>query len=707
MKIKAQPIRKLGSYLFVVLFLTSFQPLEAFNSNAVIDSLAMMLNRRPTYREQVRLLHNIIDLTSNKKSILYYNKQLLDLAAKHHDENLQLEAVRNLFNNDSNDKQEDYIDYVKGLPTSNVQKEVLVFMDYSQTMHTMSGKTFEEKAELLNELIERSKENKGTDIYQQTRDLFNLCGILSFMSTGELYAQYLNNLGKIVSRLPRDGRKILPNVYYTLAAGYYSRKDMQKKALEADRQILAMAPELLKQYRQQGRIYRNVDQFCYISYRRMLTYTSVLNLKQINYIYLQMLAIANRNPMVHQDMFSPTSISQIRYNMATKRYVDAKPILDKVLQSKGDSVKWIHNECLKDRIIVSKALHSEFGLLTYMPQYIDLLERERNEAVEEKAKELQVLYQVNDLNEQVLKLQLKNKETEVKFNRLFSLSSLLILILVIAILVGTIKALRRSKRMGRSLKISEKELITEKTHLAETLKKLEKAYLAAEEGSKMKNKFIHNMNHEIRTPLNAIVGFSQIIAEAVKGTSEQSEFNEYSRHIIDNSDILLNIINEVLFVSQMESSEIPLRIAPCKVKVACETAVTRAHKNVKEGVKMYVKSHTEDVIIRTDERQITELLYCLLNNATKFTAKGEIVVDYHRNEKEREIVFSVTDTGIGIPPEKSEIIFERFEKLNSFEPGTGLGLYLCRIISKALHGKVTLDTSYHDGARFIFVHPLN
>jgi signal transduction histidine kinase len=125
-----------------------------------------------------------------------------------------------------------------------------------------------------------------------------------------------------------------------------------------------------------------------------------------------------------------------------------------------------------------------------------------------------------------------------------------------------------------------------------------------------------------------------------------------------------------------------------------------------KGVKMHFPQHIIDFTLKTDRQRVLQLLSNYLSNACKFTHEGEIMLDYYVDEQLKTVTFSVTDTGIGIPVDKAEIIFNRFEKLNSFEQGTGLGLHVCRLIAKTLHGEVRLDTSYTSGSRFIFVHPI-
>ena len=108
----------------------------------------------------------------------------------------------------------------------------------------------------------------------------------------------------------------------------------------------------------------------------------------------------------------------------------------------------------------------------------------------------------------------------------------------------------------------------------------------------------------------------------------------------------------------------------------------------------------------TDSMRVQQILLNFLNNAVKYTEQGEITLTYTINEQEQQVIFAISDSGPGIPSDKAEQIFNRFEKLNSFSQGNGLGLHICRLIAQALQGEVKLDTTYTRGARFIFIHPL-
>lgn len=228
----------------------------------------------------------------------------------------------------------------------------------------------------------------------------------------------------------------------------------------------------------------------------------------------------------------------------------------------------------------------------------------------------------------------------------------------------------------------------------------------AEESNRMKTLFIHNMSHEIRTPLNAIVGFSQLLATSDSDFSE-SEKNEFSHIILHNSELLTTLVNDILDLAGLESEKYVAHIAPCRCNDACRMAMDAVRHRVPEGVGLrFLTEVPDEYTLDTDESRLKQVLINFLTNAVKFTQTGEIVVGCSLSEKPGNIVFSVADTGPGVPPDKVDIIFNQFTKVDCFKQGTGLGLNICRNIAQILNGEVTYDHTYTKGARFRFILPV-
>ncbi len=228
----------------------------------------------------------------------------------------------------------------------------------------------------------------------------------------------------------------------------------------------------------------------------------------------------------------------------------------------------------------------------------------------------------------------------------------------------------------------------------------------AEGADRMKTYFIQNMSHEIRTPLNAIVGFSQILATP-EMELDDDEKKEFSMLIQNNSDLLTTLVNDILDLASLESGKYAMSLAPISCNELCRTALgTVKHRNPENVELCFTSEVKDDFQITTDGKRVLQVLTNYLTNAEKHTKVGKICLHCSLNENPDKITFSVTDTGSGVPVDKADSIFERFNKLDDFTQGTGLGLNICSIIAERLGGEVKLDKSYTKGARFLFILPL-
>ena len=225
----------------------------------------------------------------------------------------------------------------------------------------------------------------------------------------------------------------------------------------------------------------------------------------------------------------------------------------------------------------------------------------------------------------------------------------------------------------------------------------------AEESDKLKSAFLANMSHEIRTPLNAIVGFSNILT---LGDHQKEDIVTFKDIIHTNTELLLNLINNILDFSRLEVDKVKFDVVNYDIVNLCQSAISTV-KFAKNSTAEYIFVPTvESYIIRTDCNRLQQVILNLLSNSAKFTTHGTITLTFVVEEENNRVLFSVTDTGCGIPEDKQNIIFERFEKLNEYVQGTGLGLSICKLIINKLGGDIWVDSNYKDGARFIFSHPI-
>lgn len=237
------------------------------------------------------------------------------------------------------------------------------------------------------------------------------------------------------------------------------------------------------------------------------------------------------------------------------------------------------------------------------------------------------------------------------------------------------------------------------TELEKIKRELQTSKEKAEMSDKLKSAFLANMSHEIRTPLNAIVGFSHLIAES-ENTEERHTFYEI---VEANNERLLQLINEILDLSKIESGIIEFTSAPVNIHSLCKEVYDAHVFRTPQGVKLIYEPSENGLVIETDKNRVFQVFSNLIGNAFKFTKAGSISYGYKLVNK--QVVFHVTDTGTGIEPEKIERVFERFAKLNNYAQGTGLGLSICKTIVERLGGEISVSSVVGKGTTFTFTLP--
>ncbi len=241
--------------------------------------------------------------------------------------------------------------------------------------------------------------------------------------------------------------------------------------------------------------------------------------------------------------------------------------------------------------------------------------------------------------------------------------------------------------------------------LVRSMHRLQKARDLAENANQMKSAFIQNMSHEIRTPLNSIIGFSQLLGMP-DGLLAPEEKEEYLGYVLNNSHLLTMMINDMIGLSDMEKGRYTVEMAPTDLNEMTLQSIKTVENRLPGGSRIVLQSGIdEDSRYVTDGMRVQQILINFLTNACKNTTGGDIVLTSSLVENPGYITFSVSDKGPGVPPDKAEAIFDRFVKLDSNKQGAGLGLSICRMLAQRLGGKVWLDTSYTEGARFVLIIP--
>lgn len=343
---------------------------------------------------------------------------------------------------------------------------------------------------------------------------------------------------------------------------------------------------------------------------------------------------------------------------------------------------------LKDKIDCLDSLHRYKDAYEAYKEYSVLLDSARTRSMEKKVEDLEIKKHVDELvvEKKALEIDLQKSRSQ-----LYLFLALLILSISFGIFIffrlGKIKSLYKELQESNRLVIIASE--------------------KAQESERMKNAFIKNMCHEVRTPLNAINGFAELITSDGISPEEKKEF---SKIIYTNCHNITSMMNDVLVIAQLDSSNEVLPLEPVHISLLCHHEMNKLKKlQQKPDIHYQVEGDKSNDLIYSDPNHFGIIISHLLNNANKFTNQGSITLSYRPEEEGRIMCICVTDTGCGIPADKSEWIFERFTKNDDFIPGSGLGLglYLCRLITQRLNGSLKLDTCYTGGARFILRLPIN
>lgn len=341
---------------------------------------------------------------------------------------------------------------------------------------------------------------------------------------------------------------------------------------------------------------------------------------------------------------------------------------------------------LKDKIDCLDSLHRYKDAYEAYKEYSVLLDSARTRSMDNKVEDLEIKKHVDELvvEKKALEIDLQKSRSQ-----LYLFLALLILSICFGIFIffrlGKVKSLYKELQESNRLVIIASE--------------------KAQESERMKNAFIKNMCHEVRTPLNAINGFAELITSDGISPEEKKEF---SKIIYTNCHNITSMMNDVLVIAQLDSSNEVLPLEPVHISLLCHHEMNKLKKlQQKPDIHYQVEGDKSNDLIYSDPNHFGIIISHLLNNANKFTNQGSITLSYRPEEEGRIMCICVTDTGCGIPADKSEWIFERFTKNDDFIPGSGLGLYLCRLITQRLNGSLKLDTSYTGGARFILRLPIN
>lgn len=458
---------------------------------------------------------------------------------------------------------------------------------------------------------------------------------------------------------------------YVHALKYTEKKDLFIKYVE---NIIALYKSYYELYIVHQRPYYNIDIRYLQCYAALFMCIDKLPKEKIDY-YFKLTTEMSMRATEYIDKYNCFLVMN-NYCLHKNDYVNALITNDSLIKYSRILNPFNVPGLLNISSQIYEAMGDYKNAYNYHKQYILAKDSIESSELQDKLNELQVKYDVDKLN-------YENSHLEIKNKRILLITLISVLLLITSICAYLYYDLKRERRMKKTLGILKEK---------------------AEESEKLKKAFVNSMCHEIRTPLNAIIGFSGIITDMTINDEEAKK--EYYNLITLNGQLLTSLIDHLLIVANLDASEEPLPCERTNIKNICKQEINKVKQWAKPEINYQLELPDEEIFISTNEQYLSLVIENLLNNANKFTEKGNIILRTWLDKAQSQLRIDVTDTGCGIPPEKREVVFLRFSKLDEYVQGNGLGLYLSRLIIKRLSGSIFVDPNYTEGTRMVIYLPI-
>ena len=463
-----------------------------------------------------------------------------------------------------------------------------------------------------------------------------------------------------------DDFNSISNIYYRIAKAYDYNKQYQQELQETNEWMHYLLTKVGKVKKPHVRECYNA---CYLA--RAAAFIG------LNRLHDAQMALDTAHHHAH---LINTSLSLHHYyKMQARYYMAAGDAANALLYT--DSVKFITNEKDDHNDEIRAQALMQLGRGNDAAQIYQRLYQEKDSVFSHEARqhldELNTIFQVDEL---------KEEQQHTKFFYTVLASATVVVALLILMLFGWRTAIRLKR-------------INDKLHIANE---------KAEVSSKMKSEFIRNISHEIRTPLNIVSGFTQVLTSPEMDLPK-TEKKDIQERVTENTDRITKLIDRMLMISNIHSdakieredhTDIQTIVAQAISYSGIEQRTRPTNKEAAVTLKVQIDAATNALSVLTHKLHASRLLAQLLENAAKFTHEGTISLQAEAIDG--LVRFIVEDTGIGIPADESEHIFDEFVQLNEFADGTGIGLTVARSVALRLGGDLRVDTDYKQGARFIF-----
>lgn len=662
-------------YILTTIFISISSILFAQNMTQATDSLLHLLNATASSEKKIQIYRDLADISIDTPDAKTYLLKMYREAEKINDKKNMLDALNDIvteaiisYNKDSIIK---YTEYIKKIATTEEKERLLPFYHIrifeSQCFSDQKETAIKEELNLLDSI--------NDNVYGKIASAYTMG--FSFYIHGQFdkALPHLENALQLTKTIPEKDRYDYQR-YITLNLCFtYAQTGKEKESIKIMENLINLVELKYKTDYEKQRPFYKIELYQLQYYSFMIGNLPYLTVEQAqdywNRIQIIGKTLTNDLDRYNYYLCANNYYSNNRIKKDYPRAIEANDSLIRIAKTLAPvNLPGLYN--------INSLLYEEIkdypNALKYLKISHQIQDSLTTDAAHKQLNELQVKYDLNALNNEKTMLEVKNKQT-----LLISLS--ILLIIVISICTYLYFSLKKEKRMKMELKVLHGK---------------------AQESEKMKQAFINSICHEIRTPLNAIVGFSDLIMNEDIDAEMRREF---PAEIQKSTVLLTGLVNSMLEVANLDVSEEKLPCEAADLKDICTQEMELLNK--KPGIEYILDIAPESMIIQTNVQYLTQVIGHLLNNANKFTEKGCITLSYEADKQQEHISISVTDTGCGIPKEKYEEVFNRFSKLDTFVPGNGLGLYLCRLIVKRLAGEIKIDPSYAEGTRMVVTLPIH
>lgn len=706
MKCIVRLIRKVGkcaaaASLFLASFNYAYAAATKTETKARIDSVNALLAHAKTAADSLPLIIDRFDLSPVENTMMHI-RRIYFTAMRAGREDIALDMLRQWANLGMKWHDDEIINeaigYINAMPESEDKRQTLVYVN-SGLAETHQYKS---DAERMNYLIQILREcadmPDDVDPYESVTKHFILVDLLRRETHGELLSKYLGRLDAALSTLPALPHNYLRAKFNNRAAQSYWNNDEFLKSVNIDRNQLILNRRLEKLHRKQNRRFKNYNMQNYHALRRILRNYDILSEKEVRDYFNQILELAEIDPDVAEALAGdPTA--RLAIWAVNGEYKEHLPAVKRLAQN----AKTIYDRRMFLRRLIEFAEKAGDIELKQEAetQNAELLDKFVNHfKAEERVRELQILYEVNEIRRIAAADQLKIQKTKTA---LLYLMGVIILVLLVVFMILYIHA--RKLRLAYKSEIAR--LSSELAAAGKCREELENLRATMRSTESEKNQMMSFLSHELKIPLNAIINYSRLIVE--NANDDTREYMHHFASIIEvNADILQEVAVDFSEFQITEGRKVPLHCIPVDASALAEVIVESVKPQLKEGVEVeFIPFDGGDPMITTDPRHVQLVLISCIGNLALLTEHGTITIRTAIDRAASTCTFSITASGRKVSEEETKRILSTWDYFEDDAKIQGLGLPNCQIVVNALHGTLVLDgAATDDGTRLLFTIPI-